>query len=277
VDVTWTDNSIAEDGFRVERSLDLGSTWATALTVGANVRAFRDDGRTTDQRVCYRVFAFNGGGDSPPSNTDCTAPPAAPTGLAATGLDGPAIDLAWTDNSGVEDGYEVRRSTDGMAFSAVAGVPANSTTYSDAGVSENTTYWYIVRGKKDGGFSDPSNVGSARAGVLTPPAAPSFRYVDVIPWRIVLSWGVNLNNEDGFKLERCQAAVCSDEDFAVIAVIAATGSTSYYFEDYAVEPGTTYTYRVRAFNRAGDSAPSNQISATACIVGVSEDGWYICM
>lgn len=165
VDVRWSDNSTNEDGFRVERSLDAGATWATAGTVGPNVASFSEAGLASEQQVCYRVIAFNRGGDSPPSNTDCATPPAAPSGLtAATAQQG--IDLAWTDNSAVEHGYEVQRATDGVSFSAVADLPANSTTYHDARATANATYWYRVRAKKDGGFSDPSNIASAEGGCV---------------------------------------------------------------------------------------------------------------
>src|SRR5438094_215047 len=37
VDVSWVDNSTNESGFRVERSLDAGSTWTNAGTVGSDV------------------------------------------------------------------------------------------------------------------------------------------------------------------------------------------------------------------------------------------------
>jgi len=81
------------------------------------------------------------------------APPAC---LTATGLAGPVVDLAWTDNSAVEDGYEVQRGAAGLAFSAVADLPANSTSYRDATVT-GATYVYRVRAKKDAGFSDVSS------------------------------------------------------------------------------------------------------------------------
>ena len=59
--------------------------------------------------ACYRVFAFNGYGDSDPSNVDCTAIPATPTNLKANPVGGTAVDLTWTDNSAVENGFEVWR------------------------------------------------------------------------------------------------------------------------------------------------------------------------
>src|SRR5256884_3594633 len=162
VDVSWVDNSTNESGFRVERSLDAGSTWTNAGTVGSNVASFQDPGRSSEQLVCYRVVAFNAGGDSPPSNADCTAPPAAPTGLTATAeADQPAIDLTWRDNSAVEDRYEVLRDDRLFGRWLVANLPANATSYRDASVGNNTTYEYHVRAKKDGGFSDRSEVASA--------------------------------------------------------------------------------------------------------------------
>ena len=162
VDVSWVDNSTNESGFRVERSLNAGSTWTNAVTVGSNVASSQDPGRSNEQQVCYRVVAFNAGGDSPPSNADCTAPPAAPTELTATAeADRPAIDLAWKDNSAVEDGYEVLRDDGIFGRWLVANLPANTTSYRDASVGNNTTYEYHVRAKKDGGFSDRSDVASA--------------------------------------------------------------------------------------------------------------------
>jgi hypothetical protein len=123
--VLWTDKSSNEDGFRIQRSLNGGSTWTTAGTVGPNITAFRDDGRTTEQQVCHRVIAFNEQGNSGASNVDCTTPPAAPTNLTASSV--PAgITLAWSDNSAAEDGYQVQRSTNGTTFGTIANLAVNA-------------------------------------------------------------------------------------------------------------------------------------------------------
>jgi hypothetical protein len=151
--VGWADNSSTEAGSRIERSLDLGTTWATAGTLGADqYPSFFDGERVSEEPVCYRVFAFNAGGDSPPSAADCTTPPAGPTDLTAT-LDEATyeVNLTWTDNSGVEDSYEVL--ADG--YWSVASLPANTTSF--------RFQWYFyadyftVVAMKDGGFSDASN------------------------------------------------------------------------------------------------------------------------
>ncbi len=168
VGVTWVDNSTTEDGFRVERSPSNAGPWETAATTGANLTSYNDGGRVTEQAVCYRVTAFNAQGDSPASNVDCTTPPAAPTDLKATGVDGPAIDLAWTDHSAVEAAYRVERSDNGAAFTTVGYLSANTTSYHDIYVNARTTYSYQVRAYKDGGFSGYSTVTSAETGACVP-------------------------------------------------------------------------------------------------------------
>lgn len=154
--VSWSDNSTNEAGFRVERSLDAGSTWTIAGTVGSNEYYFFDRDRASEQQVCYRISAFNDGGDSPVSNTACTTLIAAPTGLTATVVD-PAnmeVELTWTDNSSIEDGYEIWLDPCCGPGNPIS-LPANSTSfrftwdfYADA--------FYVVA-TKDGGYSDQSN------------------------------------------------------------------------------------------------------------------------
>lgn len=124
VDVTWTDNSTGEGAFRVERSSDGGATWVTAGVVPENTGAFADTSRTPEQRLCYRVLATMGQGNgaaSPPSPTDCTTPPAVPTGLTAAPVNSYTIDLSWKDNSSVEDGYELLRNGFNIASAVRSG------------------------------------------------------------------------------------------------------------------------------------------------------------
>jgi hypothetical protein len=176
VDVSWTDKSSNETGFRVKRSLDGGSTWTTAATVGANVTAYQDGGRGPEQQVCYRVVAFNAVGASS-SDTDCTTPPAAPTNLVASAAAQGGINLTWADNSSAEDGYQVQRSGDGTTYSTITNLAANTTSYGDAGTTGNTTYSYRVQAKKDGGFSDLSNVATAQG---VPPVTTQIAYASVV-------------------------------------------------------------------------------------------------
>lgn len=160
VEMAWSDNSGTEDGFHVERSVSDQGPWAHIATSAANATSANDAGLENDQRVCYRVTAFNAWGASAPSAAACTAPPAAPSNLATS----PApqgIDLTWSDNSVVEQGYEVLRSMDGLTFTPWAQLPADATTFRDTQATTNEMFWYQVRAWKDGGPSDLSNTASA--------------------------------------------------------------------------------------------------------------------
>lgn len=160
VNVIWLDVAMNEEGSRVERSTDGGATWVTIATIGWYLVSpwVVDEGRSSEQQVCYRVIAFNRKGDSPPSNSDCTTPPAGPTGFTATGVDSITVDFAWTDNSGVEDGYQIGIDYGYGYWEIIASVDPNTTSYRlqwGAGVYYNT---YFVVAIKDGGYSDFSNL-----------------------------------------------------------------------------------------------------------------------
>lgn len=134
VEISWTDNSSNEDGFHVERSTNGGANWTTVYRTGPNqTRTFDSDRSAESPELCYRVSAFNRNGDSAPSNTDCATPPARPTNFTASAQDDQAIALTWTDNSAVEDGYEVQRALSYIGpYTVIANLPANAASYRDA-------------------------------------------------------------------------------------------------------------------------------------------------
>ena len=66
IELSWTDNSTNETGFRIERSLD-NVVFTTLSTVGPNVTTFNDTGLDPETTYYYRVVAICTGGDSVPS------------------------------------------------------------------------------------------------------------------------------------------------------------------------------------------------------------------
>ena len=67
INLSWTDNSSNEDGFRIERSS--GGAWSTLATVAANTTSYQDKTPTPGIAYSYRVFAYSAAGDSDPGNT----------------------------------------------------------------------------------------------------------------------------------------------------------------------------------------------------------------
>ena len=92
---------------------------------------------------------------------------------------------------------------------------------------------------------------------VTPPNAPlGLTAQTVSASQINLNWTDASANEDGFKVERCEGATCTN--FAQIATVGTNVNT---FSNTGLNRNTTYRYRVRAYNTSGDSNYSNIASA----------------
>ena len=90
-----------------------------------------------------------------------------------------------------------------------------------------------------------------------PPNAPSgLTATAVSQHQINLAWTDNSTNESGFKIER---SPFSPGSWVQIATVG-PGVTTY--PDVGLASGTTYYYRVKAWNAAGDSSYSNEAHAT---------------
>lgn len=187
--------------------------------------------------------------------------PVAPTGLAASATSSSQINLTWADNSANEYGFKVERCTgaDCVEFIETAQRGANANYYNDVTVTAGTTYRYRVRAFNATGDSGYSNTAEAVTPVpQSPPAAPtSLSAAAISISQIDLTWADNSGNEDGFKIERCQGSGCTN--FTQVAQVVANMSA---YQDTGRTAGTTYSYRVRAFNGSGDSGYSNTATAT---------------
>ena len=218
--------------------------------------------------------------------------PAAPTNLVATAISSSQIALSWTDNANNESGFQVQRSNNGVSFTSIATLGANVTIYTDNGRTAATTYYYRVAAFNASGNSAASNVASATtlpsstptptpgstptptpgatptstptptpAATPTPtpgqpPSAPTnLGAVALSSSQIGLSWTDNANNETGFQIQRSNNGVS-------FTLIASVGANVTAYTNNGLTAGTTYYYRVRAFNASGNSAVSNVASAT---------------
>lgn len=77
----------------------------------------------------------------------------------------------------------------------------------------------------------------------------------MLPSQLTLEWDDNSSNETGFKLERSL-------DEMIWLWFATTDADVETYVDMDVVVGTTYHYRVRAYNAQGDSGYSNSASGT---------------
>ncbi len=112
----------------------------------------------------WHVKARNGTNESGWSNTwTFTVRPGAPSNLSASAFACNQINLSWTDNSGNEEGYKVYRNGN-----LIATLPSGTISYPDTGLSQNTTYSYIVKAYRGSIESNSSNTASATTGPCRP-------------------------------------------------------------------------------------------------------------
>jgi subtilisin family serine protease len=257
INLAWTDNATAETGYKVERSADGGATFSLLTTTAANATGYANANLAAATAYTYRVRAYKGPDFSAYSNGAAATtqpPPAPPTSLTATAVSSSRINLAWTDNATNEAGYRIERSTDGITFTAMATLPANATSYPNTSLPPGTTYHYRVRAYDGPNNSAPSNVASATTQAA--PAAPTnLAATATSSSRVTLSWTDNATNEAGFKIERSTDGVT----FTQVAT-AAPNATTYSVINLAA--GTTYRFRIRAYEGTNHSAYSNTASAT---------------
>ena len=189
------------------------------------------------------------------------AVPAAPTSLTATAASNNQINLTWADNDSSENGYKVERCTGAGCtdFTQIATVAGNVTNYANTGLNASTSYSYRVRAFNAAGNSEYSNTASAvTQSVPTVPVAPANLVAKSISKsQINLTWTDNASNETGFKIERCKGATCTN--FVQIATVGAN-LTSY--SSTGLSANSTYRFRVRAYNTAGNSSYSSIAAAT---------------
>ena len=265
INLSWQDNSSDEAGFKIERKTGSGS-YSQIATVGAGVTSYSNTGLTASTTYYYRVRAYNAVGNSDYSNeasaTTLPPPPAAPvlkSPASASTVSNLTPRLEWNASSGAVS-YGVQVSTSSSFTNLLVNDSGITNLYYDIApgiLNWNTTYYWRVNARNSfGSTSSWSSSWYFKTAVGPPPNTPSDLITTPISSsQINLTWQDNSSDETGFKIERKTGS----GSYSQIATVGA-GVTSY--SNTLLSAGTTYYYRVRAYNAVGNSDYSNEASAT---------------
>jgi chitodextrinase len=238
------DTAVAHVSFLVDGSV-VGDTTSAPYTLSWNSTTVPDGQHTVQSR------AFDTSGNSADSepitvtttNADVT-PPSAPSDVIATATSATSVGLTWgaaTDDNGVtkylvyRDGTQVGSST--------------STTYSDTGLTELTSYSYTVYATDGAGNVGPaSDPSTATTPDGTPPTAPGSFTAAASPTQVTLTWTPATDNVGvtGYVLSRNG-----------VQISLPTGLT---FTDSGLAAGISYTYALAATDAAGNLGPAATVT-----------------
>jgi len=239
-------------GYKVKRSGLPGGPYG-GIAVGVMGSTFEDVSVSNGSRYYYVVSAYNAEGESPDSlevSALPNAPPAPPTGVVASGGNGFVL-LTWIASAGATS-YDVGRSTvAGGPYTPIA-TSLTSPSYTDTGLANGTRYYYVVEAVNSAGRLGRSEEVSTIP--TSPPGAPWGLSAVAGDSRVELTWS-GVAEATGYRVMRRE-----DQGGTEYSPIASVSGTVY--ADGTVTNGTTYGYVVTAFNGAGESGPSNEVTAT---------------
>ncbi|MCB9358135.1 MAG: hypothetical protein H6505_06135, partial [Calditrichaeota bacterium] len=177
--------------------------------------------------------------DSPPSagaiGSDIDAPIAPNTIAASDSVFCTHVVVTWVDASTSEDGFIIRRNS--VDIDTVA---AGVTTFNDSTAAAGTTYAYTVVSYNACGNSTipTSNQGSKKQ---MPPQVTGLTATNNLSDRVTLTWA-NTIREQGFAIYR---------DAVLLVAIDSVAADVLTYDDFDVQPNTTYNYQVGGYNECG--------------------------
>jgi fibronectin type 3 domain-containing protein len=256
VTLNWTASSGATS-YDIYRSATSGGEGSTPYKSGVTGTSFTDTSLTNGTTYYYEVSAVNVGGQSAVSSEASAtpqAPPTAPTGLTATAGNA-QVTLNWTAPSGASSYNIYRSTTSGGEGSTPYKTGVTSTSFTDTGLTNGTTYYYQVSAVNVGGQSPLSSEVSATPQASVPPATPTGLTATAGNAQVTLNWTAS-SGATSYDIYR---STTSGGEGSTPYV---TGVTATSFTDSSLSNGTTYYYEVSAVNANGQSAVTSQVSAT---------------
>lgn len=235
-------------GYVVKRALSLDGPYAIIATPPSC--AHIDTGLTNGTPYHYRIAAVNAGGESPdsaPTIASPVAPPPAPTGVSAAPGSQEAT-LTWSESPRSRSYLVKRGLAPGGPYADIA--TAVGPSHQDTGLTNGTSYYYVITAVNAGGESAPSV--EVQATPVAAPPAPSDVVATAGNNQVLVSWGAS----PGATYYQIKRATDKRGPYVTTANVTRTS-----YVDNGAENGKTYFYIVHALNPGGRSPHSLRTSA----------------
>jgi len=155
--LTWADNSINEEGFKIERKEGQTGTFTQIAMVGPNVTSYSDSGLADGITYCYRVRAYNGADNSAYTNEDCNTtslPDIIPPNISAVSVSPVSYysaTITWTTDEPADSQIEYGLTPAYGSFTVLDSSLSTNHSQTLNGLSPSTLYYYRVLSKENDG------------------------------------------------------------------------------------------------------------------------------
>ena len=253
--------------YNIYWSTTAGVTPASGTQIADATSPYVQMGLTAGTTYYYVVTAVNSAGESDPSDevsaipTNVPTVPVAPTAVTATGADG-QVTISWNAVADATS-YNIYWATSTGVTPATGTPIANATTpFVQTGLTNGTTYYYVVTAVNATGEGPPSTeVSATPTTAATVPAAPTGVTATAGDGQVTISWPA-VSGASSYNIYWATTTGVTPATGTLIA-----NATSPYVQT-GLTNGTTYYYAVTAVNSAGESNPSSEVSATPASAAV---------
>ena len=208
--------------------------------------------------------------------------PSLPDAPSATALDASSIQIAWTDTSEMETGFEIQSSTDGSTWQAAGTAARDATSFTDTGLSAASLRYYRVRAVNPVGNSSYSGTVSARtmyADQAVNGGMEADANSDSVPdgWTVPrMTWDATASHSGSRSLRGNFGTLQRPETVALPAPVSLEAGVAYQAQIWFKMSGVTSGSGLRlVFNELDASGVSRAISTTGNYTIDNSGAWAL--